>query len=241
MSLSDKYGNNSDIEAKYSKPKPKIIIDESTYPAIRPGYEGIYYPGIKYERDIRIEKRLKQEYINLLVDAKDYITRLESAKEKYDRKVVSDFHEQVLSQDKKYALLMYLGLTTTDNYDSKILIPKVNADKQFDRYYALDESRQGYAKITINSGTFRKYFDELMTDYDTSDLYFFNDGNIYCVGETAIQVMGVDYLSLVLEEAIDKINKEGGYKGVPEITANVIFEEENGNNRAYIKSRNIRR
>ena len=240
MSLSDKYGNNSDIEAKYSKPKSEIIIDESTYPAIKPGYEGIYFPGIKYDRDIRIEKILKQEYINLLVDAKNYITRLESAKQKYDRGVPSDFHEQVLSKDRKYALLMYLGLQTTDDHGTE-LIPKVYAEQAFDKYYTLDSSRQEYAKITVESGTFEKYCDDLMTDCDSSELYFFSDGNIYCKGEKGIQNIGIEYLSLVLEEAIDKLNKEGGYKGVPEMKAFVQLEYSKKDNKTYIIRRHISR
>lgn len=251
MSLSDKYGGNIDLEAKYGFPEPKKITDPSKTPLLQPGYYE-KFGASECARDIRIEKQLYQDYINLLVDAKEYINnnRYKTAWDAFNNHKLEDLKYQVLSQDKKYALLMSLNLTYSvydsflGEYFPELLTDTEEANKRYWKYYPLDYERQRYVIINVKTGTFEKYFDELYTDIDETSIYIFQDGTIYCLGSKYLHNVPLDYLSKVLDESIKKINTGNYTSCIPTINASIKYkydysQDDIKKQRKYILSRNI--
>ena len=248
MSLSDKYGGNNNIDDKYSYPKPKIkkVIDFNRCPYINPGYELNYQ---KLPSDIRVEKKLKINYMNLLLDARKYINLklCKTAKEAFYNDRMCDFHMQVYSLDHLNILLAPLYLTNSVSMygcDLDELVDRFEAERIFKKYDALNNDKQAYVKFEINTGTFTKYFDELYTDIDTTNIYYFNDGHIYCCGEEFLYNVPIDYLSKVLDESITELNKGKTPYYIPTMRANIIYKyslnvEPIQKNRQYIIKRHI--
>ena len=227
MSLKDKYGINIDLNEKYS-PKPKIpVTDPSKTPRLRPELASI---GDYRElpRDIRVDNEIKENYLNLLINAKNEIIRYKNVFDAF-KEGLTENKLQVQSQDFKYSLLADLKLTHEvyecgDWFDDNI--SEADAHKEYRKYYKLSNTRQDYAHIQIKTGTFSKYFDELYTDIDYTDIYFFIDGNIYCTGYKFLYNIPFEDFVVILSESIDKLNAGEDYKNFPYMEARVFFQHD---------------
>jgi len=228
MSLRDKYGGNVDMNAKYGRPKPEKHYDPTTTADIRPGFDTRYIPT-NLQKDIRKQVDLNKEYIDFLVDAKNYIRNYKSAYEVFINRRRIDFRIQALSQDHHNVLLVPLQLTE-ESYECgdwyEVLKDPQFSQDEFKKYYALSSGKQKYAIFRIKSGTFSTYFDELYTDIDTTNIYFFSDGAIYCTGSEYLQNIGIDLLSNLFDEGIGKLNNGTDYENTPYMEARIFYEND---------------
>lgn len=234
MGLSDKYGGNIDLDAKYGRHESDYELSHNAY--IEPGFNDNAYKNLS--QDIHHSSILNSQYIELFDDAYTYIDKkkFKSVQGAFDRQIPESGCIQVYAKDLRSIVLATLYITKycgTHYYDPIYnLISKDEFKKELNKFKALSLEHQRYVNIRLFTGTFKlseDYHESYYESHDSnfSDIYFFSDGAIYIpTGNSDIAKVPIDYLSKVLEESINKINNGYTTRYVPTITSEIHYDRD---------------